>query len=54
MWVRCVEGLKYYYGLTGESSVLDVGCAKGFMLHDLIQVMPGIKVAGVDISQYAI
>ena len=53
-WVRIVERFRDYYGLTGESSVLDVGCAKGFMLHDLIQVMPGIKVAGVDISQYAI
>ena len=35
-------------------SVLDVGCAKGFMLHDFMKVIPGIKVAGVDISEYAI
>ncbi len=53
-WVKVAEKFKDYYGLTGESSVLDVGCAKGFLLHDLMQVIPGIKVAGVDISEYAI
>jgi len=31
-----------------------VGCAKGFMLHDLAELIPGITVKGVDISQYAI
>ena len=35
-------------------SVLDVGCAKGFMLHDFKQLMPAMTVAGVDISEYAI
>jgi len=53
-WVSVVERFRDYYGLTPESSVLDVGCAKGFMLHDFMQVIPGIKVAGIDISQYAI
>lgn len=53
-WVKVVEKFRDYYDLTAESSVLDVGCAKGFMLHDFMQVIPGIKVAGIDISQYAI
>lgn len=53
-WVSVVERFRDYYGLTSESSVLDVGCAKGFMLYDFMQVIPGIKVAGIDISQYAI
>ena len=53
-WVSVVERFRDYYDLTPESSVLDVGCAKGFMLHDFMQVIPGIKVAGIDISQYAI
>jgi len=34
--------------------VLDVGCAKGFLLHDLRQVVPGLDVVGLDISGYAI
>ena len=31
-----------------------MGCAKGFMLHDLEELIPGIEVYGVDISDYAI
>jgi ubiquinone/menaquinone biosynthesis C-methylase UbiE len=40
--------------LSSESSLLDVGCAKGFMLHDIAEVIPGIKLKGVDVSEYAI
>jgi SAM-dependent methyltransferase len=47
-----VETMIEHYGLTAESSVLDVGCAKGFMLHDFHEALPGITVAGVDISSY--
>ena len=36
------------------SSLLDVGCGKGFMLHDLVALIPGILLKGVDISEYAI
>ena len=53
-WVKIAERFRDHYGLTRESSVLDVGCAKGFMLHDFMKVIPGIMVAGVDISEYAI
>ena len=37
-----------------NSEVLDVGCAKGFMLYDLSRLIPGINVKGIDISDYAI
>jgi ubiquinone/menaquinone biosynthesis C-methylase UbiE len=40
--------------LTENASILDVGCAKGFMLHDFKELMPKITVAGIDISEYAI
>ena len=53
-WLKVAEKFRDHCGLTGESSVLDVGCAKGFMLHDFMKVIPGIKVAGVDVSEYAI
>ncbi len=43
-----------HYCLNSKSSILDVGCAKGFMLHDFLVLVPGIKVAGIDISEYAI
>jgi ubiquinone/menaquinone biosynthesis C-methylase UbiE len=34
--------------------VLDIGCAKGFLLHDLRQVVPGIEVYGLDVSAYGV
>ncbi len=43
-----------YYGLTPESRILDVGCAKGFMLHDFAEALPGVTVAGIDISTYCL
>ena len=53
-WRHVVEALKKFYGINENSSVLDIGCAKGFLLFDLQEMIPGIKVAGIDISEYAI
>ena len=53
-WQPVVPDFKKYYGLTDKSSILDVGCAKGFMLHDFSVLIPGIKVRGVDVSNYAL
>ena len=53
-WAPVVKRFQAYYGLTPESSILDVGCAKGFMLHDFAGLLPGVTVAGVDISEYAL
>lgn len=53
-WEKVVSDFQKYYRLTGKSSVLDVGCGKGFMLYDFVRLIPGITVAGIDISDYAI
>lgn len=53
-WQPVVKRMQKYYRLTSKSSVLDVGCGKGFMLHDFKQLIPGINVAGIDVSKYAI
>lgn len=53
-WQPVIPTFKKYFGLTSENSVLDVGCGKGFMLHDMVQLIPGISVHGIDISRYAI
>ena len=34
--------------------ILDVGCGKGFLLHDLKSQNPKIEVTGIDVSAYAI
>ena len=33
---------------------VDVGCAKGFLVKDLMSVCPGLEVFGIDISEYAV
>lgn len=53
-WQPVIPTLQQHFGLTSESAVLDVGCAKGFMLHDMAQLIPGISVNGIDVSEYAI
>ena len=53
-WKPVVPTFRDYWDLGPGSSILDVGCAKGFMLHDLQEDIPGIQVAGIDISEYAI
>ena len=53
-WEPVIPTFQEHWGLTAEDSVLDVGCAKGFMLYDLQRLIPGIKVCGLDISEYAI
>jgi SAM-dependent methyltransferase len=53
-WQPVIPTFKDYWDLTANSSLLDVGCAKGFMLHDLAESIPGITLKGIDISEYAI
>lgn len=53
-WQPVIPDIEAQYGLSAESKVLDVGCAKGFFLYDLAQIIPGITAKGVDISEYAI
>jgi len=53
-WKPVVPDIIGYYNLDKDSRVLDVGCAKGFFLHDLQEAAPGISLTGIDISSYAI
>lgn len=53
-WVPIAERIRDFYGLQPGMRILDVGCAKGFLLHDLKLAVPGIEVVGLDISEYAI
>ena len=53
-WQPVIPTFQQHWGLDKNSSVLDVGCAKGFMLNDFVELIPGITVKGVDVSEYAI
>jgi SAM-dependent methyltransferase len=51
-WKQIMPSLIKRYGLTAASGVLDVGCKKGFFLHDLKETLPGITVQGVENHRY--
>ena len=53
-WQPVIPTFQEYFGLTSDSLVLDVGCGKGFMMHDMAELIHGITVKGIDISEYAI
>ena len=53
-WVPIAEDIVSHFGLKAGDRVLDVGCAKGFLVKDLMKVCPGLEVFGIDISEYAV
>jgi ubiquinone/menaquinone biosynthesis C-methylase UbiE len=53
-WRPIAKKIINEYRIKPEMRVLDVGCAKGFLLKDLILECPGLKVVGLDISEYAL
>lgn len=53
-WLPIAEKLAAHYGLKAGDKILDVGCGKGFLLYEFTRAVPGVKVAGLDISQYGI
>ena len=52
-WTDTVRRIRDYYKLPEDASILDVGCAKGFMMYDFSLLMPKAKIEGIDVSQYA-
>lgn len=53
-WSNVVNDFISYYKLGPGSRVLDAGCAKGYMIYDMVRQYPDISVRGIDISEYAI
>ena len=40
--------------LSDGDAVLDVGCGKGFLLYEMKQVLPNLRITGLEISEYAV
>lgn len=53
-WLPVARAMVAHYRLGPGARILDVGCAKGFLLHDFQELLPGAKIAGIDVSDYAI
>ena len=53
-WKSVAQELITTYDLGPGSKVLDVGCGKGFLLHEMLLLEPRLKVTGFDISEHGI
>src|SRR3569833_4089273 len=53
-WRKVADAMIEAYGIKPGMRVLDVGSGKGFILHDFREAIPGLEVAGIDISSYGI
>lgn len=53
-WVSVAKEIINHFSLRPGNRILDVGCAKGFLVKDLLLACPGLEVFGVDISTYAL
>lgn len=53
-WRTVADPIVEHYNLKPGDRILDVGCGKAFLLYDFTQAIPGVEVAGIDISEYGI
>jgi hypothetical protein len=53
-WTPVAPAFRKHFDLKAGDTLLDVGCAKAFMMHDMARLIPGLVVKGVDVSEYAI
>lgn len=53
-WRNVANKIAKHYNLQAGQKVLDVGCGKAYLLYELTQLVPGLEVCGIDISNYGI
>lgn len=53
-WAPVGQAMIDHYEIKPGDKILDIGCGKGFQLYELTQLIPGVEVFGIDISDYAI
>ena len=52
-WLSVARRFVEHYRLEPRAAILDVGAAKGFLMHDFLQILPEAEVRGLDVSEYA-
>lgn len=52
-WTDVVKDFYNYYKMHDGFKILDVGCGKGFMIYDFLQLNSKLNIRGLEISRYA-
>ncbi len=53
-WKKIAQFMYDEYDLNSHSSILQLGCEKGFLLSDFKTLYPSLNIVGTEISSYAI
>jgi ubiquinone/menaquinone biosynthesis C-methylase UbiE len=53
-WKSVAKEIIKYYDLKDNSKILDIGCAKGYLLEEFRKLLKNPILCGIDISSYAI
>ena len=53
-WEKVAKKLIEHYQLKNDAKILDIGCGKGYLLFDLMKLLPDLKLYGLDVSEYAV
>lgn len=53
-WEVVARAMIETYDLKDGDRILDIGCGKGFLLYEFKKLLPGLEIAGLDISHYAL
>jgi len=53
-WRSVAQDIIRFFNLKPCDRVLDIGCAKGFLIYDLMQEGKMLNVVGIDVSRYAL
>jgi ubiquinone/menaquinone biosynthesis C-methylase UbiE len=49
---KIAKSLVTHYKLNNSSNILDIGCAKGFLMFEFKRLLPKAKIMGIDVSRY--
>jgi len=53
-WRPLAKAIIKHYNLNDRSKILEIGCAKGYLIKEFKDLLPKSTIYGVDISEYAI